>query len=512
MATWQSLSLQKKIISALAVCATILMFVFLFRQTTKPQMALLYSGIDAASAGEVISELESLGVVYQVRGETIYTDARRRDMLRLELAAQDLPRQSVAGYELLDNLNSFAMTSEMFNTAYWRAKEGELTRTILSLPSVKVVRVHIGTAKQSSFSRTPVAKSASVTITAVNRFDPKQAKAVQYLTALAVSGLAPNDVAVIDSSYGLVAGPGLDNEVMGGGMNTPDRATRLEKSLLSMLEARVGMGNARVTVFMEVDRQRQVTSEVVFDPDSRVIKKRSNSESSRSSNGSGGAAVTVASNLPEGDAGQGSSLTSDDTETSEQTEYEISEIRRDSETMPGTLTRQTIAVLLNDIVTTNADGTTTTAPRSEAELATLRELIAAAAGITEDRGDVLTIKSLAFNALPEVGTVSAPGLWQQFVDNYLWSTLQALILAAVVLVLALFVIKPLLSRQEGPAELPLQIAADDDLGFDPGGFEMAQVQVEEDPVDVMRGLTAEKPDDAATLLMSWLEEEGKVAP
>ena len=150
MATWQSLPLQQKIVSALAVIATIVVFGFFIRQTTKPQMALLYAGIDAAAAGEVISELEALGANYQVRGETIYVNVNSRDTLRMELARQGLPRQSVSGYELLDNLNSFAMTSEMFNTAYWRAKEGELARTILSIPSVTQARVHIGTAKQLS--------------------------------------------------------------------------------------------------------------------------------------------------------------------------------------------------------------------------------------------------------------------------------------------------------------------------------------------------------------------------
>ena len=44
-------------------------------------------------------------------------------------------------------------------------------------------------------------------------------------------------------------------------------------------------------------------------------------------------------------------------------------------------------------------------------------------------------------------------------------------------------------------------------------FEMASIEEmsAQDPVDLLKEVTSEKPDDAATLLMSWLEEDEKVA-
>ncbi len=541
-ATWQSLSMQNRIFSVGAVLATFLVFGLLLQTTTKPQMALLYSGLEPSAAGEVIAELEGLGVAYDVRGETIYTDASRRDMLRLELARQGLPRQNISGYELLDNLNSFAMTSEMFNTAYWRAKEGELSRTIMSLPAVTTARVHIGTAKQSSFSRTPKAQTASVTVTTTNRLDPQQARAVQYLAALAVSGLAPDDVAVIDTIHGVLAGPGATNEMLGGSADMDERSQRIEQALVSLLEARVGPGNARVSVSVEIDRNREVVSERIFDPETRVIKSRTASEVSEKSNGTGPANVTVASNLPEGEGAGGSSSSSDRSETTEDTQYEISEVSRQMEKLPGDVSRMTVAVLLNDMVITSTDGEVAAQPRTAEELADLQELVSAAAGINASRGDVLTIKSLAFSAVPEIEGPAAPGMAQQFVSTHLWSLIQVGVLAVVVIVLGLFVVKPLLTPQPAPAALAeapaLQLAdgtvarvannalADPNaqnagaLQSPAGGAAAGMIEnagAEEafagsiDPVDRLRDLTAEKPDDAAALLMSWLEEEGRVA-
>ena len=52
----------------------------------------------------------------------------------MALAAKGLPAGGPAGYEILDNLSGFGTTSQMFDAAYWRAKEGELARTITGSP------------------------------------------------------------------------------------------------------------------------------------------------------------------------------------------------------------------------------------------------------------------------------------------------------------------------------------------------------------------------------------------
>ncbi|MGB3457021.1 MAG: hypothetical protein WBA35_11735, partial [Litorimonas sp.] len=129
--------MRQKIISASAVAGTFLVLVLIAQQVSKPTLSLLYADLEPQTAGEIIARLDNLGVDYRVQGGAIYADSARRDSLRLELARDGLPRQDVVGYELFDNLNSFAMSSEMFDTAYWRAKEGELARTILAMPNVR---------------------------------------------------------------------------------------------------------------------------------------------------------------------------------------------------------------------------------------------------------------------------------------------------------------------------------------------------------------------------------------
>ena len=444
---WRALSPQKQIASVVSVLATIGALFLLTSTALTPDTDLLYSGLEPAAAGEVVARLEALDVIYEVKGNAIYADKSRRDSLRLELARDGLPRQSVVGYELFDNLNSFAMTSDMFDTAYWRAKEGELARTLVAMPNIRTARVHLGTQKATGFTKGAAARSGSVTIASSGGVSPAQAKAIQYLTALSVSGLNPSDVAVIDTVGGVIAGPGIDDLSMKGGMGEIEQAAQIKADLVSMLEARVGRGNARVSVSLDFEREHSTTAERRFDPDGRVVKSQTTNEVTDSATGTNNS-VTVASNLPEGEAG-GNQSNADRAETSETVSYEISEIVKNTEILPGGVKRMTVAVLLNDIITRAEDGTITRTPRSADELSSLEALVASAAGLNEDRGDSLTIRSLAYEVPPLIDGIESPGLFAQFLERYLWSTVQALILALTVLILALFVVRPLLSQKPG---------------------------------------------------------------
>ncbi|MGB6317097.1 MAG: flagellar basal-body MS-ring/collar protein FliF, partial [Litorimonas sp.] len=387
--------MRQKIISASAVAGTFLVLVLIAQQVSKPTLSLLYADLEPQTAGEIIARLDNLGVDYRVQGGAIYADSARRDSLRLELARDGLPRQDVVGYELFDNLNSFAMSSEMFDTAYWRAKEGELARTILAMPNVRAARVHIGQGAGRGLTARSQPATASITLTAEPPVDGRGAKAVQYLVASAVPGLSPEDVAVIDTRAGLLAGPGLDDRTQAEGSGELGRAAALKAELLSLLEARVGPGNVRVNVALDVETDSVSTTERRFDPNGRVLRSTTTSDSSNQSDGTTGA-VTVASNLPEGAAG-GGNQSSETSETTETTRYEISEILTTTESLPGKVTRMSVAVLLDHVRTVTDDGSVTYEPRTEAELGVLRDLASAAAGLDTARGDVLRVDTLPFN-------------------------------------------------------------------------------------------------------------------
>ena len=518
---------------AIAILASLAMFAAILglaRMASQPSLSLLYSGLENGQAGEIVRALDQRGVVYDVQGGSIYVEGARRDELRMTLASEGLPRNSSQGYELLDNLSGFGTTSQMFDAAYWRAKEGELARTIAASPQITAARVHIAHQGASPFQR-DLRPTASVALTASGEISSSQARALRYLVASAVAGLNADDVAVIDENGELI---GL-TEDPGGTPSGQDRAEELKEKVQRLLEARVGFGNAVVEVAVETNNESESIRERRFDPEGRVAISTDSEETTETSQNAAGGDVTVASNLPDGEAGGGGNSSSSNSGTRERVNYEVSEINREVLRAAGAISRLSVAVLVNGTVQPDEDGSEVFQDRSAEELENLRELVASAVGFDEARGDVITIKSMQFEPVTELGTTAAPGFFDQLHLDVM-SLLQMLVLAVVALVLGLFVVRPVLTRES--AEVPLladggsealdgEIEEDYELpdlpalgGFggddDGGGFPMmadfdSDGATGDDPVSKLQALIEDRKDETMEILRSWLEESEETA-
>lgn len=357
---WQNLGLRRQIIVVGATLAMFAAILSLARAAATPQMALLYSGLDRAAAGDVIASLEQAGVAYSIEGDAISVDASQRDSLRMTLAAAGLPANAGTGYELLDGLSGFGTTSQMFDAAYWRAKEGELARTILANPAIRSARVHIAQGANQPF--TPDASpSASVTVTTAAGLSPQQAKAIRHLVAAAVLNLSPEGVQVIDSLRGLIADTESD---LTSGPAASQRAEEIKRNVERLLSARVGTGKAVVEVTVDLVSERETLTEQRINPEERVAISTETSENTGTSQGSAGGAVTVASNLPEGGAGDGGAgPKSENSETSERVNYEVSQTQREVIRVPGDVRKLSVAVLVDGVDVAGEGGTLTKEPR-----------------------------------------------------------------------------------------------------------------------------------------------------
>lgn len=439
--------MRRKALLAGAVAALITILVILSRMAAAPSFALLYAGLDPAAAGEVIAALDARGVANEVRGDSIYVDQSRRDELRMALAGEGLPATGSAGYELLDGLSGFGTTSQMFDAAYWRAREGELARTILSSPQVRAARVHLANPGADPFApRTEV--TASVTLRpAAGGIGPSQARALRYLVASSVPGLRPENVTVIDADSGQMIGgqtAAAPNE------EAAARAETLRRNIARLLSARVGPGNAVVEVNVEVETDTETVIERRIDPESRVVIATDTEERSNASRDAARAAVTVASNLPDGDAaGSGGNSSSENTESRERVTFDVSELQREVASAPGGIRRIGVAVLVNGLPSVNENGRAVVEPRPQEELAALEALVQSAIGYDAARGDQVTIRSMAFVPPEDVPLAEAGGgLFSGPID--VARLVQVALLSLVALAVAMFVVRPALQLRELP--------------------------------------------------------------
>ncbi|MCC5985002.1 MAG: flagellar M-ring protein FliF [Rhodobacteraceae bacterium] len=536
---WFGLPLQRQIIVAAATLGVFLAVLGLGRIATSPNMALLYAGLDPVAAGDVIQALEQRGIRYRVEGDAIFVPARDRDETRMHLAARSLPANGAAGYELLDSLSGFGTTAQMFDAAYLRAREGELARTIAASPGIRAARVHIAQASTSPFRRETAPRAAVTVTSATGSVSARQAQAMRFLIASAVPGLEVDAVSVIDAESGLVAGTATE-EIDAA----QDRSATLRRNAERLLEAHLGPGRAVVEVSIDLVNDSETIVERRIDPETRVAISTEAEERTRSASESGAQAVTVASNLPEGDAGASDGTSeSRETETRERTNFEVSESQREIHRAPGAIRRQTVAVLVDGHHAPGADGTPEWRARAPEELETLRLLVASAVGHDEARGDVITVQSLRFEPITEPGTEAlAPGRWLAPPEPGTLAALAALTVLA--LVLALFVLRPiLLAARRGDtaplARLPGHEAAAGQLALggpvasedaltgeveaapartrpaqdrtDPaaGGRGAAIADEDSDPVARLRRIIAEREQESVEILRHWMKETGR---
>lgn len=514
---WSDLNARRRIIVIGATMAMFLAVLFVTRSAAQRDMALLFGGLEPSAAGDVITSLDQRGIVYEVRGGAIYVNTAQRDSLRMALAGEGLPATGAQGYELLDGLSGFGTTSQMFDAAYWRAREGELARTILAAPHIRQARVHISTPTSRPFERAQAPTAAVTVSTTTGTLSSQQIKALQYLVGSAVHGLSPSDVAVIDDAGGLISEAG---ETPRAGLSD-ERAEVLRQRAERLLAARVGAGNAVVEVTVDTVNESEQIMERIVDPDSRIAISTDVTETEASSQDSRNGDVTVASNLPDGDAaGGGGSASNNNSETRALTNYEVSQTERQIVKEAGAVKRLTVAVLVNDLQTVADDGSTQNTPRSEDELAALQELVSSAVGLDESRGDVITLRSMSFEAIGDTGTFGEPaGLVSTSLN--LMQLIQIAVAAIVALVLGLFVVRPIMAGGSGGSSGSLP--PPDDFDF-PGGAEPAMAMMDTDamfgndqpllgggsePADAvsrLREMIAERESETVQILQDWMEE------
>ena len=552
LSVWSALEPRRRVIVVLATLAMFAAVLTLSRMAASPGMSLLYAGLESSAAGEVVAKLEQQGVTYEVRGGAIFVDSARRDELRMTLASDGLPTNNSAGNELLDSLSGFGTTSQMFDAAYWRAKEGELARTIISSPYIRSARVHIANPSSQPFRRQSK-ETASVTVTtASGSLSASHAKALKFLVASAVTGLLPEDVAIIDSQGGLIMG---SDDVATGQGSGGNRAAELKNNVERLLEARVGYGNAVVEVSIETVTDRESITEHRFDPDSRVVISTDTEDRTTASKDAHGGAVSVASNLPEGDGSRNANSSSQNSETRERVNYEVSETQREILKSPGAIKRLSVAVLVDGTMQIDDSGAEIFVPRSKEEMAGLHDLVAAAVGFDATRGDVITLKTMQFEPIVEQGSLATPSFLQSMNLNMM-SIIQLVVLGVVALVLGLFVVRPILNNKptssmaelpaptgpippapfpEGfgnsdPAALPALTGEIDNGNFNTpamatvADFDMPEIGtaplgdfatagnmggLSNDPVTRLKELIEERQEETVEVLRGWMEDSGE---
>ncbi len=365
--------------------AAVALLVFAVYWASRPDWAPLYTGLSEVEAAKVVDTLDEQGVKYRLSsgGGTVEVPRGELYRLRVKLAVEGGPSQSMPGYEILDE-QRLGMSEREMEMMHKRALEGELAKTLASLEWIHAASVHIVTPKPSLFSDEHLPTTASVTVvTDPFRQPPRsEVQGVVALVASSVEGLHPSRVTVVDSQGQLLTKWLAEDELFGQSSKQIELSRKLDGYLSEVgqdvLDRVIGAGHSVVRVSAELDFSYLERTSRVFDPEKRIVRSQELNEQNSTS------ADTSASQ-----------------EERQITNFEVNEVLEHSRGQQGAVQRLTVSLVVDGTYAEAPDEegnpVKTYIPRSAEEMDRFGEIVKAAVGFKAQRGDVIKAHTMPFS-------------------------------------------------------------------------------------------------------------------
>ncbi|WP_346797064.1 flagellar basal-body MS-ring/collar protein FliF [Halomonas sp. Bachu 37] len=460
----------------IAGAASIAIVAALFMWASSPDYRVLYSNLDEADGGRIITELDSRAIPYRFSegGQALLVPSEHVHTLRLQLAEQGLPRGGNVGFELMQD-QAFGISQFAEQVNFQRALEGELSRSIESLGPVERARVHLSMAKPSVFvrDREPAKASVVLTMRSGRVLGEGQVSAMVHMVSSSVPELAAEDVTIVDQDGRLLSTSSRGNNDLDG--SQLEYIAEVERSYQRRIEhiltPILGRDNVRAQVAAQIDfSRREATSERYGPnqpPNEAAVRSRQSSLSYDGEDPTGMGIPGALSNTPPGSALSMINLPGAEAEEGEEGESENNAQQDNLETLRnlrqddvinyevdrsiehvqhrlGQVERLTAAVVVNFRDEINEEGEWERIPLSELEIQQIESLTRQAMGFSPGRGDAVEVVNSPFTRDEE----EAPVEWWERQDVLeLAATLgRYLLVALAVLLLYLLILRPLIKR------------------------------------------------------------------
>ena len=502
-------SLARKLSLLGVTLVSILLFTTLIMQSQVADYSLLFANMPSRDASNVVEWLKDRKIPYRLAGggKDIMVPADKVYEARLELAGSGLGEGGV-GFEIFDT-QSFGMTDFAQKINYRRALQGELMRTITSLGPVEGARIHLALPEKRLFRDQQQAATASVIIKLHEGRNLKdsQLQGIIHLVAGSVEGLESENVTVVDSSGKALSKSRADETASGSSPGNLDYQQTVEKRLenraQSMLDRALGAGNSMVRVTAEVDFAQRERVEEALDPDGAVIV----SEQASNEKGSGEATAGVpgvVSNLQDG--GQTTVTTTPSSRSEETINYELSKVVSKTVESVGSVKALSVSVLVADRMTPAAEGALPTpTPRSNEELQGIEKMVRTALGISEGRGDLISVVSMPF----ENAFVDEPLPQPSLIDNlYPFMPLIKYALLGIAGLLGyLLFLRPLVRTLRAASETTAPLKTVEELESELQGEDKLMIGGPSDPLAKLRMEVLGGDMLPVQVIKNWLGEE-----
>lgn len=536
-----ALPVAKQVGLVVALGVTLALVISLVMWSQSKPYTLLFGSIDPQDLNEIVQTLDQEMVDYQIDKASggILVPSEQVHSLRLKMAAAGYPKQAATGYQLLDAEQGFGISQFKETTQYHRALEGELAKSVSSINSVKSARVMLGLPKRSVFVRKRQKPTASVVTKLYpgRTLNDQQVSAIVYLVSSSIPNMEAADVTVVDQNGNLLTGNDQAGSMLNMSMKQLDYTRQVELTLsnriIDLLAPIVGgPEKVRAQVTAELDFTQQEQTRENYQPDPDAIRSEQEIREINRENGPTGvpgaltnqpprAGIAPEEGFTKNGANGGVNSSSEKTTKNYELDRTISHIKNSV----GTISRLSVAVVLDDKLTQNEAGEFSRTPLTDDELQRYQQLVRDTVGLDSLRGDTLSVVNASFLSVPEEEIAATP-IWQ---EPWFWDLVKQVLAGLAVLIIILFVIRPMLrdlsKRHEIATEYPDEVAEEVDDIENTDEISKALEQMNEDVeqaaeeveaesaeeqqlIEKVREIADRDPKLAAHVIRQWLSSEG----
>jgi len=379
----------------------------LYMMATGTDFVPLLTNIPGDQVTTIVAKLNEKNVPFKLEdnGKSIFVPKQLLHSTEMALMSEiGSNKMGQVGLEIFEK-QDFGVSSYAQKVNYQRALQGELTRAINTLATIKQSKVILALPAKKTFMEEGHKASASVVVELYpgKELSQEQIRGIRFLVANAVEGLDADNVTVLDDRGKILTRQG--EGIAGGSNEMLDLKAKMEREMESRIEHILGkvVGQTKVIAKVDATLNHRIISSVeeIVDPEKSAIRAQTTEEETLDGQRTNPSGVPGArSNLPGAeDAGQ-VGFKQDVKKEIKTTNYDVPKTVRNVKEQAGNLERISVAVVVDGITVTDKkeNGTSETKwqPRTPEEIQKYESLVKSAIGFNSARGDSVKIESIQF--------------------------------------------------------------------------------------------------------------------
>lgn len=470
----------------------------------------LYSNLDNKDLAAIADILQKSNIDFKVsdRDGSILVPVNKTNEARIKLMGAGFGGDSSNfGFADLDKESGIGTSRFLENIRYVRALEGEMARTIMAIQGIKAARVHLAMPKPSVFVNENEKPTASVLIELLpgHQLDKSQVNAIVQLVAGSISGMKASDVTVTDQRGQLLTDKNNSEFAMSEEQLNYQKEIQdyYEKRIQTMIVPLVGVDKIEVRVFANIDFTHEEKTKEEYNPTDKAIRSEQNLTEQSSSGGGGGAPGALSNQPPEsgGAAASGAGAGGGGNSRNQSIKnYDVSKSMSYTRSPQGRLQNLSVAVVVdNESAIDPKTKKTTNNPIAPEKIQKINDLVKAAIGFDEKRGDKVSVINTAFVPPQQIEIPPEPPIFRQ---AWFWDMMEKIGAVFITLLIAFGVIKPLLKSLINSKETVSSTEKGEGgerIVLSPEMQKLKQQQLES-----LKQLVNSEPTRVAGILKNWL--------